>query len=94
MFQHKYTDPIRQQHTCPSDPAEEPADPVSEMDYQFTDTELRLGVEMYLTNLPYSMWSDWEIKHPDRRRLAAEWLYDQIRSVIGVIEEASKAKRG
>lgn len=61
--------------------------------YHVTDLELRLGIDTYLAGLPYSMWSDWEIKRPERRKLAAKWLYEVMRDVFAVIGEGMEDGR-
>lgn len=35
----------------------------------------------YLAGLPFTLWSDFEIKNAERRKIASKWLAEQIRSV-------------
>lgn len=36
------------------------------------------AIEQYLESLPYTLWGDWDVSIPERRRLAAEWFLEQI----------------
>lgn len=40
-------------------------------------------VEEWLCNMHSTLWSDWDITQTARRRLAAEWFVDQMRSFSG-----------
>lgn len=50
--------------------------------YTITDTELRLAIDNYLLNVGTTLWSDFEIQRNDRRKIATQWLYEQVRGVL------------
>ena len=41
----------------------------------------------YLSDYHATLWGDWDISRPDRRRQAARWLADQTRHVLSRIPE-------
>ena len=44
--------------------------------------EIAALTEKYLEQLNYTLWADWDISRPDRRKLAAEWFASEVRKVF------------
>lgn len=44
---------------------------------------------LYLSRLPYSQWSIWDISSPDRRLIAARWLAEQFEAIDTLLRRSN-----
>lgn len=44
-------------------------------------------IDLYLQSQPYVLWANWDITIPGRRKLAAEWLAEQLLALDNFMDE-------
>ena len=50
-------------------------------------SDMERMIERYLESQPYVLWANWDITVPDRRKLAAKWLAEQLLALDRFMDE-------